>query len=78
MSNKKVWTDRFSNLPDDTVDLILDNLNLEEVIRTRVLSTRWNGCWKRLRKIDFSKDLVEKLIQGREHDLNRVVDSILP
>uniref|UniRef100_A0A7N0T6D1 F-box domain-containing protein n=1 Tax=Kalanchoe fedtschenkoi TaxID=63787 RepID=A0A7N0T6D1_KALFE len=58
MRNKKVLLDRISNLPDDIIGLILNNLPAHEVMRTHVLSTRWNQFWTRRRKFDFCQDFV--------------------
>lgn len=47
-------SDRLSSLPDDVIHKILSSMNIRDVIKTSVLSSRWRYIWTSMPHLDFS------------------------
>ncbi|XP_071718605.1 F-box/FBD/LRR-repeat protein At1g13570-like [Rutidosis leptorrhynchoides] len=52
--------DRFSNLPENLIDLILEKLPIQDAVKTHVLSKRWRYKWTSMRSLVLDKRFSEK------------------
>ncbi|XP_045795681.1 F-box/FBD/LRR-repeat protein At1g13570-like [Trifolium pratense] len=45
--------DRISDLPSNVIDCILEHLNIRDVVRTSILSTKWRYMWTSAPRLEF-------------------------
>ncbi|XP_071721265.1 F-box/FBD/LRR-repeat protein At1g13570-like [Rutidosis leptorrhynchoides] len=51
--------DRFSKLPENLIDLILERLPIQDVVRTNILSKRWRYRWTSMSSLVLDKQFSE-------------------
>ncbi|KAK2416831.1 F-box/FBD/LRR-repeat protein [Trifolium repens] len=58
-SNQDDHIDRISDLPSNVIDVILEHLNIRDVVRTSILSTKWRYMWTSAPRLEFRPKFFE-------------------
>jgi hypothetical protein len=53
-------SDRISDLPCDVIDRILEHLNIQELVRTSILSRKWRYMWISVPQLEFKGDFFDR------------------
>ncbi|GAU17947.1 hypothetical protein TSUD_330720 [Trifolium subterraneum] len=61
--NQDDQIDRISDLPSNVIDGILEHLNIRDVVRTSILSTKWRYMWTSAPRLEFRA----KFLEAYEH-----------
>ncbi|KAG5062937.1 hypothetical protein AAZX31_02G119800 [Glycine max] len=69
--------DRISDLPSHLIDFILQRLQLQDVVRTSLLSSKWRYKWTSVPKLDFSNDFFQKCRDLELHEVSSTITEIL-
>lgn len=69
--------DRISDLPSHLIDFILQRLQLQDVVRTSLLSSKWRYKWTSIPKLDFSNDFFQKCRDLELHEVSSTITEIL-
>ncbi|GAU17946.1 hypothetical protein TSUD_330710 [Trifolium subterraneum] len=68
--------DRISDLPSNVIDGILENLDIRDLVRTSILSTKWRYLWTSVPRLEFDIDFFFSL-QYIDNPLGPVVSKII-
>ena len=74
--------DRFSNLPVNIKDLVLERLPLHDAARTAVLSKSWRNVWEMLPVLVFDNVFFSRMVSGIDEqaqvsNVSRTISNIL-
>jgi hypothetical protein len=75
-ANRGDHIDRISYLPGNVIDGIVKHLNIPELLRTSVLSTKWRYMWKSVPELEFSEDFFFR-IDNRFHSVPEILRIIM-
>jgi hypothetical protein len=73
-ANRGDHIDRY--LPGNVIDGIVKHLNIPELLRTSVLSTKWRYMWKSVPELEFSEDFFFR-IDNRFHSVPEILRIIM-
>jgi hypothetical protein len=78
-ANRVDHIDRISDLPGNVIDGILKHLNIPELVRTSVLSTKWRYMWKSVPELEFCEDFFSRFKYHDDPDLeiSRIITEVL-
>jgi hypothetical protein len=78
-ANRVDHIDRISDLPGNVIDVILKHLNIPELVRTSVLSTKWRYMWKSVPELEFCEDFFSRFKYHDDPDLeiSRIITEVL-
>lgn len=66
--------DRFEDLPEEVLQLLLSFLTSRDAVRTSVLARRWRNLWKSVPSLRLGPDDVEEDVQYFNNFVNRLLE----
>jgi hypothetical protein len=78
-ANQEDHIDRISDLPCNVIDGILENLNIRDLVRTSILSTKWRYKWTYVPKLVFGMNFFEPYedLDDPEPVVSKIITDIL-
>ncbi|GAU17941.1 hypothetical protein TSUD_330660 [Trifolium subterraneum] len=69
--------DRISDLPSNVIDGILENLDIRDLVRTSILSTKWRNLWKSVPQLKFETNFFDSFQYLDDPDPDPVVANVI-
>lgn len=81
-SNKKAGRggdiDRISDLPNNIIDGILEHLDIEDMVRTSILSRKWRYMWVSVPRLEFDGTFFENnTMDNEDHEICSIITEVL-
>jgi hypothetical protein len=78
-ANEEDQIDRISDLPSNVIDGILENLEIRDLVRTSILSTKWRYKWTYVPKLAFYMNFFEPYehLDDRNPVFSKIVTDVL-
>ncbi|GAU17942.1 hypothetical protein TSUD_330670 [Trifolium subterraneum] len=71
--------DRISDLPRNVIDGILENLDIRDLVRTSILSTKWRKMWISVPRLEFDSDFLGSFqhLDDPNQEVAKVITDVL-